>query len=68
MRVLIVKTDYPAFMSKFYGQNPGLANASFDRPLISAAFAIAVGGARNKRCFVHFVFFVSLSLSDSIGP
>ena len=31
MRVLIVKTNYPAFMSKFYGQNPGLANASFDR-------------------------------------
>jgi hypothetical protein len=33
MRVLIVKTDYPAFMSKFYGQNPGLANASFDRQM-----------------------------------
>lgn len=33
MKILIINTDYPGFLKDFYGQNPTLADSSYDKQL-----------------------------------
>jgi len=56
MRILIVNTDYPEFLSWFYQQHPGLATASYQEQLrarYNSIFGLADFYSRNLRILGH---------------
>lgn len=56
MRILIVNTDYPEFLSDLYGREPGLASRSYDdqlRARYDSLFSVADFYSRNLRALGH---------------
>ena len=59
MRVLVVNTDYPAFLRSFYDDNPGLDSMSFadqERVRVDSLFGVADFYSRNLRKLGHETF------------
>ena len=56
MRILILNADYPKFLGRFYGADPGLAEASYEEQLAARAdslFGVADFYSRNLRRHGH---------------
>lgn len=64
MRILVLNADYPRFLGRLYGDNPGLANASFADQLAvrnDSLFGVADFYSRNFRAHGHDAWEIHLN-------